>query len=87
MAHDPLQFDLVEVSGTNQYSVRPCALVSTVTLPIFAVFTTVLAEAVLEAELAAAGGLPEAAEPAVDELPHAAAGNATAAKPTAANHR
>ena len=40
-AHEPLQLDLVAVSGTNQYSVKPLALVSTVTPPMFAVFRAV----------------------------------------------
>ena len=37
-AHVPLQLDLVGVSGANEYSVKPLALVSTVTPPIVAVF-------------------------------------------------
>jgi hypothetical protein len=41
-AHDPLQFDFVEVSGANEYSVKPFELVITVTLPILWVFTSVL---------------------------------------------
>ncbi|HUK70122.1 MAG TPA: hypothetical protein VLW50_15440 [Streptosporangiaceae bacterium] len=58
---------------------------STVTVPIFAVFTAadVLAE---WAGVGVADGLLEAAV-LVDELPHAAARNATAAKPTGAHIR
>ena len=36
-AHVPLHFDIVGVSGANEYSVKPLALVSTVAPPIFAV--------------------------------------------------
>ena len=86
MAHDPVQFDLVEVSGTNQYSVRPLRVGEHGHAADLRGLTAA-DDAVLEDELAAADGLPEAAEPPVDELPHAAARNATAAKPTAANHR
>ena len=53
--------NLVAVSGTNEYSVKPLALVSTVTPPIVAVFRAVpdalaLAEAAEEAP--AADGVP-----------------------------
>src|SRR5712691_3437524 len=37
-AHAPLHFDIVGVSGANEYSVKPLALVSTVAPPIFVVF-------------------------------------------------
>ena len=37
-AHVPLQLDVVVVSGANEYSVNPLALVSTVAPPIVAVF-------------------------------------------------
>src|SRR5215470_7250076 len=37
-AHVPLHFDIVDVSGANEYSVKPLALVSTVAPPTFAVF-------------------------------------------------
>src|SRR4029077_199332 len=37
-AHAPLQFDLVGVSGANEYSVKPLALVSTAAPPMVAVF-------------------------------------------------
>ncbi|HUK68574.1 MAG TPA: hypothetical protein VLW50_07460 [Streptosporangiaceae bacterium] len=59
---------------------------STVTLPIFAEFTAAAAAA-LEDDVAAADGLLVLAELLVDELPHAAARRATAAKPVGANHR
>jgi hypothetical protein len=81
-----LQFDLVAVSGTNQYSVKPLALVSTVTPPILAVFRAVpdeLALAEEAAEAPAAAGLPELLG-VVDELPHAAAISATATSPRGA---
>src|ERR1700721_112850 len=38
-AHVPLHFDVVRVSGANEYSVKPMLLVSTVTPAIVAVFT------------------------------------------------
>jgi len=47
-AHVPLHFDVVDVSGANEYSVKPLLLVSTVTPAIVAVFTV---------PTAAAGGL------------------------------
>ena len=56
VAHEPLQFDLDEVSGPNQYTVKPFALVSTFTPLIVAVFSAV--------PDAAAAGL----EAALDEL-------------------
>ena len=57
------------MSGTNQYSVRPWALVSTVTPPIVAVFSMLLAAAgALEAG-AAALEVPELVE--LVELPQA----------------
>ena len=55
MAHDPLQLDLVGVSGANEYSVKPLALVITMTPLIVVVF---------RAELEAAAG----EEAALDEL-------------------
>jgi hypothetical protein len=39
VAHWPLHLDVVEVSRANQYSVKPLALVSTVTPPIVVVFS------------------------------------------------
>ena len=49
-AHDPVQFDAVDVSGTNQYKVKPLAFVSTATPPIVVVFRAALVEAVLDAD-------------------------------------
>src|ERR1700755_2423987 len=43
VAHEPLHFDVVAVSGTNQYKVKPLALVTTVAPPILAVFRELLA--------------------------------------------
>src|SRR5215831_7528892 len=81
--HEPLQFDLVEVSGTNQYRVRPLALVSTVALPIFVVFRVDPEDAAW-----AAGELPEPPEPPLpgDELPHAAITSTAAAAPAGTSH-
>src|SRR6478609_4615131 len=66
VAHEPLHFDVVAVSGTNQYKVKPLALVTTVAPPILAVFSALLpaAAGALEAappELAGLDGLPQAA--------------------------
>jgi hypothetical protein len=65
-AHVPLQLDLVGVSGANEYSVNPVALVSTVAPPIVVVFRL---------PAVAAAGLPvlvpppeEAPEVVPDEL-------------------
>jgi hypothetical protein len=66
-----LQFDVVDVSGANEYSVKPLLLVSTVTPAIVAVFTV----------LAAAAGLlllaPEEGEAPAE--PHATRAAAAAA--------
>jgi hypothetical protein len=86
VAHDPLQFDVVAVSGANEYSVKPFALVSTVAPPIVAVFRAL--DEPETGEAAALGEeLAEPAELAVDVLPHAAAIRATAANPAGAHHR
>jgi len=65
VAHEPLHFDVVAVSGTNQYKVKPLALVTTVAPPILAVFSALLpAAGALEAappELAGLDGLLQAA--------------------------
>ena len=93
VAHDPLQFDLVAVSGANQYSVNPFALVSTVAPAIFVVFRAELDEPVAGVEAALDEEPPEAAgldadEPDdPDELPHAAAIRAIPARPAGAHHR
>jgi hypothetical protein len=92
-AHDPLHLDVVGVSGANQYSVKPLALVTTMTPPIFAAFTAVPDELVAGAELVAGEEaaleeeLPDPAVLAGDELPHAAAIRAAAASPASAHHR
>src|SRR5262252_5382087 len=72
--HEPLQFDLVEVSGTNQYRVDPLLLVSTVALPTLWV---------PRVDPEAAGELPEPPEPPEpeDELPHAAITSTAATAP------
>jgi hypothetical protein len=82
-----LQLDLVAVSGTNQYSVKPLALVTTATPPIFAVFKVVLDEPGRAVETALTDDLPAPAVLAAGELPHAAALRATAARPAVAHHR
>jgi hypothetical protein len=77
-AHEPVHFDVVAVSGTNQYKVKPLALVTTAAPPILAVFSALLP---------AAGAL-EAAPPAPagpGELPQAAITTA-AASPAGTSH-
>ena len=69
-AHVPLQLDLVGVSGANEYSGKPLALVRTVAPPIVAVFRL--------PAVAAAGLLLPLAEDVADEL-HAARTAAAAA--------
>jgi hypothetical protein len=93
-----LHFDVVAVSGANEYRVKPLALVTTVTPLTCAVFSAPLAAAALDAEagaldaeagaLDAEAGVLEGAAPALpldDELEHAAALIATAAVPAAAS--
>jgi hypothetical protein len=75
----PLQFDLVLVSGTNQYRVKPLALVSTVTPLICVVFKAEPEEAGLE-------DAPLVPPEPGDELPHAAASNAAATNTIAAGN-
>ena len=70
------------VSGTNQYSVKPLALVRTATPPILVVFSVLLAAA-LEAGAAALEVLPELVE--LPELPQAAI-MSVAASPAGASH-
>jgi hypothetical protein len=45
VAQEPLQFDFVLVSGTNQYKVKPLALVSTFTPLTLAVFSALAVDA------------------------------------------
>jgi hypothetical protein len=96
-----LQFDLVAVSGANEYRVKPLALVTTVTPLTCAVFSAPPAAAALDPEAGApdagaldaeagaldaeAGALDAEALPLDDELEHAAALIATAAVPAAAS--
>jgi len=75
-AHVPLQLDLVGVSGANEYSVKPSALVRTVAPPIVAVFRL--------PAVAAAGLLLSLAEDVADEL-HAARTAAAAATASSAS--
>jgi len=89
-AQAPEHFDVVAVSGANEYRVKPFALVTTVTPLTCAVFSAPLAAAVLDAAVldAEAGALddaPPAAVPLDDELEHAAALTATAAVPATAS--
>jgi hypothetical protein len=81
VAHEPLQFDLVEVSGANQYSVKPLPLVRTAAPPIVVVFSALLLTAALEAGAAAL----EVLLPELVELPQAAI-RSVAASPAGASH-
>src|ERR1700746_3754513 len=74
-AHEPLQVDLVDVSGANEYSVNPLALVSTVAPPIVAVLRL---PAVVAAGVPVVV-LPPPAEDVADEL-HAASTAVAAAR-------
>jgi hypothetical protein len=67
VAHVPSQFDLAAVSGANEYSVKPLALVRTVAPPIWVVLTAaaVLANPEFDPEDGDSPGLPP------DELPQA----------------
>ena len=83
-----MQFDLVAVSGANQYTVKPLALVSTFAPPIVVVFRTVVdAAAGEEAALGELLALLAVLVLVVDEVPHAAAIRATPARPAGRNHR
>ena len=80
-AHVPLQLDLVGVSGANEYSVKPLALVSTVAPPIVVVFRL---------PVVAAAGLPVLVLPLplaedVPDEPHAASTAAAAATASSAS--
>jgi hypothetical protein len=83
VAHEPLQFDFVAVSGTNQYKVKPLAFVTTVTPPTLAVFSAfpVDAGAPLWVGLPDVAGVDE-----VPELPHPAAISPATASPAGASH-
>ncbi len=88
-AHDPLQFDLVGVSGTNQYKVKPFALVSTAVLPIVVVFRAALMAALdvdgTDGLVEEVDELGEVAGFVGDELAHPAARSAAATRPGAAH--
>lgn len=91
-AHQPLQFDFVLVSGTNEYKVKPLALVSTVTPPTFAVFSAVPVDAGAP-EWVALAGADEVAGPdevagadELPELPHPAATSPATASPVGTSH-
>jgi hypothetical protein len=77
-AQVPLHFDVVDVSGANEYSVKPLLLVSTVTPPIFAVCTVPAAAAAGLLVLVPGDEGDEALEGVADEL-HAARAAAAAA--------
>src|SRR5690348_12080915 len=84
VAHEPLHFDVVAVSGTNQYKVRPLALVTTVAPPILVVFSALLpAAGALEAGVVLEAAPPELVE--LDELLQAAITKA-AARPAGTSH-
>src|SRR5689334_5523880 len=84
VAHEPLHFDVVAVSGANQYKVKPLALVTTVAPPILAVFSALLpAAGALEAGAALEAAPPELVE--LDELLQAAIMKA-AASPVGTSH-
>ena len=84
VAHELLHFDVVAVSGTNQYKVRPLALVTTVAPPILAVFSALLpAAGALEAGVALEAAPPELVE--LDELLQAPITKA-AASPAGTSH-
>jgi hypothetical protein len=89
VAHEPLHFEVVEVSGANQYKVNPLELVSSVALPTFLLDRVVEVEPAAGAD--AVGELPEPPEPpeppVVDvELPHAATTSVAAIAPTGTSH-
>jgi hypothetical protein len=75
-----LHFDVVLVSGANQYNVKPLAFVSTETPPIVFV-SSVLPDA-------AAGCVPPEVAGVLEllELPHPVAISAAAASPTGTSH-
>jgi hypothetical protein len=81
-----VHFDIVEVSGANQYKVNPAEFVSTVLPPMVFVDSGPVAASAAALDgaelLPAAAGLPLATvDP--DELPHAATASAIAASPAA----
>jgi hypothetical protein len=85
-AHVPLQFDVVDVSGANEYSVKPLLLVNTVAPPIVVVFS-VLAPAAAELLLPDDEGDDEGVGEAPAELHATRAVAATAAAGSARSIR
>jgi hypothetical protein len=81
VAHDPVHLDVVEVSGTNQYKVKPAELVSTF-VPLIVVLINVLPD-----ELAAGLDAPAAGGVLLElaELPQAAIASTAAANAAAPN--
>jgi len=85
LAQLPLHFEVVLVSGANQYSVSPLESVRTLTPPIVVVLTmldVVLADWVLPP----APPDPAAGAPELPELPHPAAISPAAARLTGTSH-
>src|SRR6516164_7836353 len=78
VAQDPLQLDVVEVSGPNQYKVRPAELVSTWAPPIVLIINVLADE-----PPAACAVLCALEDVELDELAHAATASAAAARPAA----
>jgi hypothetical protein len=72
VAQDPVHLDVVEVSGANQYKVKPAELVSTWVPPIVVVFNAVPDEA-------------PAADVELDELAQAVTASTAAARLAAVN--
>src|SRR5260221_7237298 len=77
-AQEPVHFEVVAVSGPNQYTVKPLALVSTVAPPIVVVFSVLVPEA--------GAAAPDVVLLGLAELPHAAIISAAAASPAGASH-
>src|SRR5215467_8761715 len=84
-AQDPLQFDLAEVSGANEYTAKPVALVSTVAPLIVAAFSE-LPDDEPVAVGAADVEVPDAPE-VDDELLHAATASPAATTAASASQR
>jgi hypothetical protein len=87
VAHEPVHFEVVEVSGTNQYRVMPEEFTRTcVPLMLLALTVEVPPAAAADAdpvELAAAAGVFAAAELLLPELAQAETVRASAARPAA----
>ena len=76
-AQDPVHLDVVEVSGTNQYKVKPAELVSTCVPLNVVLFSVVPDEPAAGLDAAAAGGLLLE----LAEFPQAAMASTAAASP------